>query len=97
MELLDEYAEAAGHDAAVAGGLSVEALEELPDPIRTRVIRAAIVAAGAPSGETFHQHVLAVDALVTDWHGQRWVDLPGRLRAVRHDGVLGFAPAGSPA
>jgi tRNA(Ile)-lysidine synthase len=39
--------------------------------------------AGAPAAELFHEHVLAVDALVTDWHGQKWVDLPGRIRAVR--------------
>jgi tRNA(Ile)-lysidine synthase len=44
--------------------------------------------AGSPAGDLFHQHVLAMDALVTDWHGQRWVDLPGRLHALRRDGVL---------
>jgi tRNA(Ile)-lysidine synthase len=32
--------------------------------------------------------VVAVDALLTDWHGQKWVDLPGHLRAVRREGVL---------
>ena len=48
------------------------------------------MAAGAPAGELFHQHVLAVDALLTDWHGQKWVDLPGHLRAVRRDGLLAF-------
>ena len=57
------------------------------------MLRAAAVAAGAPAGETFHQHVLAVDALVTDWHGQKWVDLPGQVRAVRRDGVLRFERA----
>ena len=39
---------------------------------------------------------LAVDALVTDWHGQKWIDLPGRLRAVRRDGVLVFEAAVPP-
>ena len=57
------------------------------------MLRAAAVAAGAPAGELFHQHVVAVDALVTDWHGQKWVDLPGHLRAVRRDGVLAFERA----
>ena len=90
MELLDTYAEAALADASVPEGLSVESLAPLAGPIRTRVLRAAAVAAGAPPGEMFHQHVLAVDALVTDWHGQKWVDLPGHLRAVRRDGVLRF-------
>ena len=46
-----------------------------------------------PPARLFHQHVLAVDALVTDWHGQKWVDLPGHLRAVRRDGVLRFERA----
>jgi tRNA(Ile)-lysidine synthase len=97
MELLDAYADRALGDATVTDGLSVEALAALEAPIRTRVLRAAAVAAGAPAGETFHQHVLAVDALVTDWHGQKWVDLPGHLRAVRRDGVLAFErPASTP-
>ena len=93
MELLDEYAARARADATVADGLSLEVLGGLTAPIRTRVLRAAAVEAGAPAGETFHQHVLAVDALVTDWHGQKWVDLPGHLRATRRDGVLRFERA----
>jgi len=90
MELLDAYAERALADVTVEEGLAVEAMTTLEAPIRTRVLRAAAVAAGAPPGETFLQHVVAVDALVTDWHGQKWVDLPGHLRAVRRDGVLAF-------
>ncbi len=90
MELLDAYAADALAAATRDGALSVDALAALPGPIRTRVLRAAAVAAGAPAGEVFHQHVVAVDALVTDWHGQKWVDLPGRLRAVRRNGLLAF-------
>jgi tRNA(Ile)-lysidine synthase len=90
MDLLDAYAERALVDATVDGGLSVDAMAGLETPIRTRVLRAAALAAGAPPGETFHQHVVAVDALVTDWHGQKWVDLPGHVRAVRRAGVLAF-------
>jgi tRNA(Ile)-lysidine synthase len=90
MELLDAYAADALDEVTVEGGLSVEAIAGLAAPIRTRVLRVAAVAAGAPPGETFHQHVVAVDALITDWHGQKWVDLPGHVRAVRRDGVLAF-------
>jgi tRNA(Ile)-lysidine synthase len=93
MDLLDGYAERALEEARADEGLLVEVLAGLAAPIRTRVLRAAAVAAGAPAGETFHQHVLAVDALVTAWHGQKWVDLPGRLRAVRRGGVIRFEPA----
>jgi tRNA(Ile)-lysidine synthase len=93
MELLDTYADEALAGVVVEGGLSVEAMARLATPIRTRVLRAAAVGAGAPAGETFQQHVVAVDALVTDWHGQKWVDLPGHVRAVRRDGVLAFERA----
>ena len=48
----------------------------------------AALAAGAPPAELFHEHVLAVDALLTDWRGQKWIDLPGHLRAVRRDVLL---------
>jgi tRNA(Ile)-lysidine synthase len=101
MELLDLYADRAMVEVAVEGGLSAAGLAELPESIRTRVIRLAAVAAGAPTGELFHEHVLGIDALVTEWHGQKWVDVPGHLRAVRRDGVLRFASsdpgAGEPA
>jgi tRNA(Ile)-lysidine synthase len=93
MDLLDRYAEEARAAATVGGfdgGLSVEGLLGLDPPIRTRVLRAAAVAAGASPSETFQQHVRAVDALVTDWHGQKWVDLPGHVRAVRRGGVIRF-------
>jgi tRNA(Ile)-lysidine synthase len=88
IELLDAYADQALRD--LGDELPVDGLLALPGPIRTRVLRLAAVAAGAPAGELFHQHVVAVDALVTDWHGQKWVDLPGHLRAVRRDGLLAF-------
>ena len=93
MDLLDGYAERALQEARAAGGLLVDVLAGLAPPIRTRVLRAAAVEAGAPAGELFHQHVLGVDALVTAWHGQKWVDLPGRMRAVRREGALRFEPA----
>ena len=96
MELLDAYADQALLDLEGVGsvdGLPIDALLELPSSIRTRVLRLAAVAAGAPAGELFHQHVLAVDALLTDWHGQKWVDLPGHLHAVRREGGLRFERA----
>ena len=94
MELLDQQSDAALVEClvgdGVSGGLAVERLADLPAPIRTRVLRKAAVSAGSPAGDLFHQHVVAIDALVTDWHGQRWVDLPGSLHALRRDGVLIF-------
>jgi len=99
MELLDLQAEEALAGCVVEGGLAVDRLSALPSPIRTRVVRLAALAAGSPAGDLFHQHVVAIDALVTDLHGQRWVDLPGSLRALRRDGVLAFDgpdPPGGP-
>jgi tRNA(Ile)-lysidine synthase len=86
MDLLDDLAEAA-YDG-LAGRLTVETLLEQPAPIRRRVLRLAALAAGSPASELFHEHVLALDALLTDWRGQKWVDLPGHLRGVRREGRL---------
>ena len=96
MELLDQQAETALASCRVGDGLGVDNLAALPAPIRTRVLRQAAVAAGSPAGDLFHQHVLAIDALVTNWHGQRWVDLPGSRHALRRDGVLLFEDARLP-
>ena len=90
MDLLDGVAEAAYDDL---GDLPVDGLLAQPAPIRRRVLRLAALAAGAPPSELFHEHVLAVDALLTDWHGQKWVDLPGRLRCLRTAGRLVIEPA----
>ena len=63
--------------------LGVDELGGLPDAVRTRVLHRALLAAGAPADEVTYGHVLAVDQLVTSWRGQRWVDLPGPIRASR--------------
>ncbi|MBO2451560.1 tRNA lysidine(34) synthetase TilS [Actinomadura barringtoniae] len=75
------------------GGLRVEVLEGLPRAVRTRVLRMAAVAAGSPPGTLAAVHVEEVDRLVTDWRGQRHVDLPGGVRAFRRCGRLLFGPA----
>ena len=84
-DALDEWA-----DNAAADGLSVEALAALPDAIRSRVLRRAVVAAGAPSGAVTAGHVAEVDRLVVDWRGQRGVSLPGGLVAERRCDRLSF-------
>ncbi len=85
MDLLDDVAEAAYAELA---DLPVDGLLAQPAPIRRRVLRLAALAAGCPASELFHEHVLAMDALLTDWHGQKWVDLPGRVRCTRREGRL---------
>jgi tRNA(Ile)-lysidine synthase len=93
MDLLDDLAEA--RFAALGAPLAAAALGLEPDPLRRRVLRLAALAAGAPAAELLHEHILALDALVTDWHGQRWVDLPGHLRGVRRAGAVSIEPAGA--
>jgi tRNA(Ile)-lysidine synthase len=75
------------------GGLRVEVLEGLPRAVRTRVLRMAAIEAGSPPGTLAAVHVDEVDRLVTDWRGQRHVDLPGGVRAFRRCGKLLFGPA----
>ena len=92
-EYLDGVAEAALESVTDEGHLVVDALSVLPEAIRTRVLRLAAVAAGAAPAELFHTHVLEVDRLLTHWHGQKWVDLPGHVRAQRTKGQLVFGPS----
>ncbi len=71
-------------------GLDVKWLADLPEAIRSRVLREAAIMAGSPSGALTARHVQQADELVTCWHGQRWADLPGGVRVRRRDGKLWF-------
>jgi tRNA(Ile)-lysidine synthase len=75
-------------------GLDVRRLVALPAAIRTRVLRDAATMAGCPPGALAAGHVAQIDALVTGWRGQRWVDLPGGVRARRRDGKVWFTSSG---
>ncbi|MDP3891199.1 tRNA lysidine(34) synthetase TilS [Nocardioides sp.] len=102
MEYLDEAADrvlervttgsgvGSGLGSGVGDGLDVPLLEAEPAPLRRRVLRAAALRAGALASDLAHEHVLAMEELVTAWRGQRWIDLPGHLRAVRREGVITF-------
>jgi tRNA(Ile)-lysidine synthase len=74
-----------------AGQLDTELLAGLPPALRGRVLRQAAVAAGCPPGALSARHIEAIGSLVTQWHGQRWTDLPGGVRARVHCGKLLFA------
>jgi tRNA(Ile)-lysidine synthase len=93
---LDAVTDAALAQVRTAEGLAVETLGTLDVAIRSRVLRQAALDAGAPSAELFHGHVTELDRLVTDWHGQKWVDLPGHLRALRSDGRIRFTRVTAP-
>ncbi|GAA0710177.1 tRNA lysidine(34) synthetase TilS [Dactylosporangium roseum] len=68
--------------------LSVAALERLPAPVRTRVLHAWVRRLGVPGSALSNRHVVALDALVVDWHGQGPAALPGGVRVARQDGRL---------
>jgi tRNA(Ile)-lysidine synthase len=67
-------------------------LESLPRAIRTRILRAAIYAAGAPSGSVSADHVGAVEALISAWKGQGALNLPGGVKVERISGRLSLSP-----
>ena len=73
--------------------MSADALAGLPGAVRTRVLRSAALDAGCPAGALTAAHVARIDELVTDWHGQRGVDLPGGVRAARRSGRVLFERA----
>jgi tRNA(Ile)-lysidine synthase len=63
-------------------------LAELPRAIRTRIIRAAVYAAGAPVGSVTMDHVSGVEALICAWNGQGALNLPGGVKVERISGRL---------
>jgi len=50
----------------------------------------AALAAGCPATALTSAHVTRIEELVTDWRGQRWIDLPGGVRATRRSGQVLF-------
>jgi tRNA(Ile)-lysidine synthetase-like protein len=79
-DLLDALADDADVEHP-GGGLDVGKVTLLPDALRTRVLHR--LAPGLTAA-----HVQAIDALVTDWHGQGGVALPGGDRVVRASGRI---------
>jgi len=66
-------------------------LETLPRAIRTRILRAAIYSAGAPSGSVSAEHVSGVEALISAWNGQGALNLPGGVKVERISGRLSLS------
>lgn len=104
VEALARTATAARHDADVldgcaaellaaareGDGLRVDVLAAAPPALRGRALRQAALVAGAPAGDLFAVHVGAIDRLLTDWHGQAAIDLPGGSSVVRRGATLWF-------
>ena len=75
-----------------AGGVALDlaGLAAAPAALRGRVLRTAALDAGAPATDLTSGHVADMERLVTDWHGQQGVDLPGRLWVSRDGAALRF-------
>jgi tRNA(Ile)-lysidine synthase len=86
-DALDEMAQAVISRVDLSD-LDCAALAELPRAIRSRVLRAAIYAAGAPSGSVSADHLSGVEAMVTSWRGQGEASLPGGVKVARISGRL---------
>jgi len=86
-DALDEIAQSEISVSDLAN-LDCEHLSTLSRAIRSRVLRAALYAAGAPSGSITADHLAGVEALVTSWHGQGALSLPGGVKVERISGRL---------
>jgi len=71
-------------------GDDVNLLGALPRAIRTRVIRQLAITNGCPINDLTREHVLAIDALLTNWHGQGALNLPGAVSVERRHDRLTF-------
>ena len=87
-DALDELADAVARTHWANGTIDAAVLASQPAAVRQRVIRLGVeqeCGVWLDRGQT-----LAVAALVTDWHGQGALSLPG-VRVVRRDGMLNFS------
>ena len=76
--------------AAVESPLRVDTLRDLAPALRSRVLRRGALEAGADASALTASHVTELDRLVTDWHGQRRIELPGGIACVREGDSLSY-------
>ena len=74
--------------AGPGDGWDVDVLAAAVPGIRRAALHAAALRGGCPAGSLTRRHVLALDALLVDWHGQGPAHLPGGVEAVRECGRL---------
>ncbi len=87
-DALDELARQAGAERWMDESIAVAVLAAHPAAVRQRMIRFGVEKKWGVSLNRVQ--TLAVAALVTDWHGQGALHLPG-IRVERRDGMLIFA------
>jgi tRNA(Ile)-lysidine synthase len=82
LDALDELAADHGH----SGELPIGELAQLPRAIRTRVLRAWVHAHAVEPLTA--ERTAELDALITSWHGQGPIEVPGGFEVVRASGRL---------
>jgi tRNA(Ile)-lysidine synthase len=65
-------------------------IASLPRAIRTRVLRQLAITNGCDINSLTREHVLAIDGLITNWHGQGPLNLPGAVNVERRSDRLTF-------
>ena len=76
--------------ALATDDISVDDLLRLSRAVRTRVLRMLAKDAGCTVNDLTREHILAIDALLTNWHGQGPLNLPGNVNVERRHGRLNF-------
>jgi len=88
---IDEFIEEVCEPAEAGIAVSVGALAANPAALRQRIIRHVVASEfGVSLSRT---QTLEVARLVSDWHGQGPLDLPGGIRARREHGLVVFSAA----
>lgn len=88
MEFIEASVELVRDAVQVDGGLSAPYLADLPRAIATRVVRLAVIEAGAIAEELTYEHVLAVLAVEVG----KEIQLPGHVTAYRDGPRVRFRP-----
>lgn len=87
---LDEWAESVFRQVEPLD-IEISILDGLPAAVRSRVLRMAIYAAGAPAGSISAAHLEPIEAFVSDWRGQGHTSLPGGVKVCRISGRLSLS------
>lgn len=92
-DMLRDDADALDMDAAMifaAGEPTINELEKLSKAVRTRVLRHLAIRAGVLVNDLSREHILNIDNLIMNWHGQGSLNLPGQVNVKRESGKLIF-------
>lgn len=87
---LDEWAESVFRQVEPLD-IEISILDGLPVAVRSRILRMAIYAAGAPAGSISAAHLEPIEAFVSDWRGQGHTSLPGGVKVCRISGRLSLS------